>query len=105
MTLTRQGDRIVVKYIQASFGSINRNDITTIELKKGDSGYLLVADVCYRPSVAFWIIFILTIFSAIGWLIPIAFYLMQKNTVKDAIRDAFKRVRDECETQSKTRSS
>ena len=58
--VTRTGDTITAKSIEASFGSINRSDTTIVGLKKTDDGFLLLAKVNYRPSFAFWIILIIT---------------------------------------------
>jgi len=91
----RSGQTIEVKSIEASFGSINRKDTTVVSMTKADDGWLVVADVHYRPSVAFWIILIITLFTWVFWLIPIVFYLVQKSTVKTAITECLKRVRNE----------
>lgn len=96
----RAGQTIEVKSIEASFGSINRTDTTTISLRKADDGWLVVADVDYQPSVAFWIILIITFFTWIFWLLPIAFYLLQKNTVRTAISECLQRVRNEFDQSS-----
>jgi len=81
--------------IQASFGSINRTDVTDISIQPADDGYLLVADVKYRPSVMFWVILIVTLFTWVFWLIPIVFYLLQKDTVKRGIEEGFRNVKNE----------
>ena len=91
----RHGDILIAKSIEASFGSINRTDTTTVELKDVDNGFLAVANVQYRPSGAFWIIFIITLFTWVFWLIPIAFYLIQKKTVQEGIQEVFTRVKNE----------
>lgn len=91
----RHGDSIFAKSIEASFGSINRTDSTVIELKKVDDGFLAVACVNYRPSAAFWIILIITLFTWVFWLVPIVFYIVQKKTVKNSIQDVFIRVKNE----------
>jgi hypothetical protein len=91
----RYDDSIFAKSIEASFGSINRSDSTTIDLKNVDDGFLAVACVHYRPSVAFWIILIITLFTWVFWLVPIVFYLVQKKTVKNSIQDVFVRVKNE----------
>tara|TARA_R110002049_G_scaffold180016_1_gene347049 strand:- start:115 stop:876 length:762 start_codon:yes stop_codon:yes gene_type:complete len=97
-TVERNHDEIIATSLEASFGSINRNDTTRITLNQNPEGLILLAEVHYRPSFAFWIILILTLFSYIFWLIPIIFYLTQKNTVKSAIENVFKRVKDDLET-------
>lgn len=91
----RTGDSITVKLIEASFGSINRSDTTTIDLKETEDGFLVLANVNYRPSIAFWIILILTLFTWVFWLIPIVFYLIQKKTVQAGIKDVFDRINNE----------
>jgi hypothetical protein len=91
----RSGQIIEAKSIEASFGSITRNDTTVVSMTKADDGWLVVADVHYRPSVAFWIILIITLFTWVFWLLPIAFYLLQKNTVRTAITECLQRVRNE----------
>jgi hypothetical protein len=91
----RAGQTLEAKSIEASFGSINRTDTTIISLRKADDGWLVVAEVHYRPSVAFWIILIITLFTWIFWLLPIAFYLLQKNTVRTAISESLLRVKNE----------
>jgi len=55
----------------------------------------MLADVTYKPSGWFWVILIITLFTWVFWLIPIAFYLVQKDTVRTAIAEAFTRVRNE----------
>jgi Host cell surface-exposed lipoprotein/Short C-terminal domain len=94
-SVSHQGETLEVKAIEASFGSINRLDVTLVELKAKDDGFLILASVNYRPSVAFWIILLITLFTWVFWLLPIAFYLMQKKTVRTAIADVFTRVKHE----------
>jgi hypothetical protein len=91
-----------VTSIQASFGSINRTDVTDIEIRPAENGYLLVADVKYRPSVAFWVILILTLFTWVFWLIPIIFYLLQKETVKRGVEEGFRNVKNELQSSPPT---
>ena len=88
-SLSRNGDAICVKSIEASFGSINRSDKTDVSLRPVDGGYLMVADVTYSPSIWFWVILILTLFTWVFWLVPIVFYLLQKKTVKEGIEECF----------------
>jgi|GEM_PF-1045374 len=89
------GESLEVKDIEASFGSINRNDTTIVEVKDVDDGYLLIANVHYRPSVAFWIILIITLFTWVGWLIPIVMYIWQRKVVQNGIQEVFTRIRNE----------
>lgn len=93
--VSHHGDTLIVESIEASFGSINRSDTSTIELKKKDDGFLIVASVHYRPSFWFWIILIITLFTWVFWLIPIAFYLIQKKTVQTGIQEVFTRIKHE----------
>lgn len=88
-------DRIVAKGVEATFGSINRADKTYIDCKQLPSGWLLTAEVAYRPSVMFWVFFLLSLFTYVGWLIPVVFYLIQRNTVKSAVASALTRVSNE----------
>ena len=43
---------------------------------------------------------IITLFTWIFWLLPIAFYLLQKNTVRTAITECLQRVRNEFDQSS-----
>lgn len=99
----RNNDSLMVTSIQASFGSINRSDKTNVTVKQARNGLMLIAEVNYQPSVAFWIILILSLFTWVFWLIPIVFYLVQKNTVKESISEVFKRVKDEFEQTGSTK--
>jgi uncharacterized membrane protein YciS (DUF1049 family) len=97
VNVKRENDGLIVKSIEATFGSINRSDITQIDLKEKKSGFLCIAKVNYKPSIMFWVFFLLLFTTAIGWLIPIGFYLYQKKTVSEAIEKTFKRLKDEIE--------
>lgn len=99
-SVQRAGQIIEAKSIEASFGSINRADTTVISLRKADDGWLVVAEVNYRPSVAFWIILIITLFTWVFWLIPIAFYILQKNSVRTAISECLLRIKNEFDQSS-----
>ncbi len=91
---------LVVKDIQATFGSINRNDITRISIKPKDGRYTLVSETEYTPSRWFWIFFVLgLLFSLLGSIVPLGFYLWQKTLVKKSIDDVFRRVEDELDEQ------
>lgn len=93
----RYNGSLTVSSIQASFGSINRTDKTLVTIKPAKNGLMLVAEVNYRPSGFFWLFLILCLFTWVFWLIPIVFYLVQKNTVKESIAEVFKRIKDEFE--------
>ena len=87
--------QLTVRRVEASFGSINRSDVTHVSLQRTGGGYLLVSETDYRPSGWFWLFLIVLLFSYVGWLIPIAFYLYQRGTVKSAIQSAVDRIVNE----------
>ena len=73
--VTQDGEVLKVNMIEASFGSINRDDKTSVKINAKDDGYILLADVQYNPSIFFWIFILIGIFTTVGWLIPVAFFL------------------------------
>src|SRR3954453_20763080 len=77
-----EGAQLTARMVEASFGSINRSDVTRLTLQRTGGGYLLVSETDYRPSGWFWLFLIILLFSYIGWLIPFLFYLYQRGTVK-----------------------
>lgn len=91
-----------VESINATFGSINRKDTTTVEIKEKDGDTLLVANVNYNPSGWFWCFFVAGLFTTICWLIPVIFYFYQKNTVKTAIEEIFNRTEAEFRNSNNT---
>ncbi len=93
--ITDTSPSFTVMQVNPTFGSINRKDETIISVSKREGDILLVASVNYKPSVAFWIIFIISLFSTIGWLIPLVFYFYQKKTVREAIQEVFSRTKNE----------
>src|ERR1019366_1554888 len=98
--VTRNGDVITARAIEASFGSVNRYDKTMFTVQPMETGLLCLADVTYRPSVAFWIFFVLGLFAyGLLFWIPIIFYLFQKKTVRSGIKDVFARIKNEFEMQ------
>ncbi len=88
-------DEITVTSINATFGSINRTDKTVVLVKPKDDGFLLAAHVNYTPSVAFWVFIVLSIFSYVGWVVPIGFYLWHKHLVRTEIERVFSNLRTE----------
>lgn len=96
-TATLQDDILILEGVAATFGSINRTDTTNVSMKEKDNGYLLSADVDYKPSTMFWVLLVLLLFSGALWLLPIGFYLWHKNLVKTEIEKVFKNIRDEFE--------
>jgi uncharacterized membrane protein YciS (DUF1049 family) len=91
------GQVVYVTSVEASFGSINRSDDSEIKLKKAEGGWLIVADVNYRPSIVFWIYFFIGLFSVAFWVIPLFFYINNKKTVKSAIAECLQRIKSEFE--------
>lgn len=89
------GGTLTVESVNATFGSINRSDKTIIEVRSKDEETLIVASVNYKPSIWFWIFLICLLFTTIGWIVPIAFYLYQKHTVKSGIEEVFNRTENE----------
>lgn len=89
---------VVAKNIEATFGSINRDDQTTLTLRQKSNGWLVTAETEYKPSKWFWVILVL---SLLGWIIgifiPIGIYLWHKNMVKNGVENALRKVNDELE--------
>ena len=105
MKVERTGEAIRVRGIEASFGSINRSDETVIRVQQKNNGFLCVAEVTYRPSIAFWIFFILGLFTILPWIPIVVFYLTQRKTVRSALLDVFLRIKNEFEIDLASRSS
>ena len=96
MRLTDEGN-LTAKRIDPSFASIVRFDQTNFIVEPKEGGFLLVADVSYRPSSTFWVILIMCIPTFVAWLVPIFFYNWQKGIVCLATGDVFERVKNEFE--------
>lgn len=94
-SVVKSGEHLEAISIEASFGSINRSDNSNIKINVIENGYLLIAEVNYRPSIIFWIFIIIGLFTYIFWLLPIAFYLLQKQTVRENIENIFRRIKNE----------
>jgi H+/Cl- antiporter ClcA len=94
--LTDEGN-LTAKRIDPSFASIVRFDRTNFIVEPQEGGFLLVAEVSYRPSSTFWVILIMCIPTFVAWLVPIFVYNWQKEIVRSAIGDVFERVKNEFE--------
>jgi hypothetical protein len=94
-SVRRVGSTFTATMIGSTFGSINRTDQTTVSLKRVDDGYLVVADVYYRPSVMFWVFLVCGLFGWVLWVVPIVFYLIHKNFVRKGIEECLQRVKNE----------
>ncbi len=103
-------DAVSVSGINNSFGSILRNDVTTIRItpSKDSDGYVLEAITRYTPSVFFWIFFILDLLltvTIIGVVIglgaTLGLYFYNKNLVQEGIKQALSNISN---TMNKTTS-
>lgn len=99
-TVERTENGIFATSIEASFGSINRSDDTTVKVRPADGGYLIVAETHYRPSFVFWLFFFAALFTYVGWIIPMIFYFYQRGTVRAAMESLLRRVKNEFESAS-----
>ena len=89
---------IIAESIEATFGSINRRDVTRFIVEPREGGFLISSETNYKPSGWFWIFFVIGLFFwLIGAIIPLIFYFVHKNAVKDAIDAVLHRVQDEVE--------
>jgi len=93
---------ITATRIEFSFTSFIRFDSTVVSVQPKKGGFLCVAEVNYRPAFVFWWILILCIPTLVAWLVPITFYLMQKETVRSAVQAVLERVRNEFEVIGQT---
>lgn len=94
-SVERAGDTLTVKTIADTFGSVNRTDVTTVSVKPAAGGYLLSADTDYAPSIFFWILLIVLLFTAFGWIFPVAFFFYNRTVVEKASQAALQHVRNE----------
>lgn len=54
-TVVKNGETLTVESVNATFGSINRDDKTIVVVKSKYEETLIVASVEYKPSIWFWI--------------------------------------------------
>ena len=96
----RNGDAVKAEMISATFGSINRTDVSTItvdETRKKD-GYTISVETEYKPSILFFaFIGIGVITCVVGAVVPVGMYFYNKTIVEKSIADVLKRVKDEVE--------
>ena len=88
---------ITATTIEASFISIVRFDRTVMIVQPKEGGFFCVAEVSYIPSSEFWMILVLCIPTFVAWLVPIVFYLIQKDTARFAVQAVFERIKNEFE--------
>ena len=93
------GDAIEVESVNASFGSILRDDNTSVVFRPNshNTGYVIEATINYRPSVWFWIFFgidfvlIETIVGfVVGMALTLGLYFYNKNLVQTALHQALR---------------
>jgi len=97
-SVKEENGRLIIETINATFGSINRTDQTEITVKKKENGFLVTAEVTYKPSVAFWILLGITIwFAVVGAVIPVGFYIWHKKLIREEIEKTFKNSKYELE--------
>ena len=99
-TVSLDQSRIKTKTIAPSFGSAYRRDETIFSVKAVNGGWLMLADVSYRPSITFWVVLILTLFTWVGWIFPLGFFFWQKKVVTQAIKNSFERIKNEFDNVS-----
>ena len=92
--------------INTTFGSILRNDTTTVRINAANDGceYLIDTETIYKPSVFFWIFFIIDILlieTVIGFIagmgITLGLYFYNKKIVVDEINSALKNLKNKLE--------
>jgi|GEM_PF-2037932 len=92
---------IETESVNATFGSILRKDNTSIVFRpnRRRNGYLIEAQVNYRPSVWFWIFFVIDILlieTVIGFVIgmgaTLGLYFYNKKVVSESLREALHNV-------------
>jgi len=92
----KQGDMLVVEDIASTFGSINRKVRAEVILQEKENGFLINADVEYKPSILFWILLAILLFTGvIGIIIPIGAYLWHKSLVKTELEKCFLNIKNE----------
>lgn len=94
-----EGSGIKAVSIDATFGSINRSDVTIISIVQKEDGYLLLADTNYKPSVMFWVFLAINggLMAAagagiLGHLLVFYFYFTQKKRVINEVERALNNV-------------
>ena len=88
---------LAVSGVNNSFGSILRNDVTTIRFRpsRNTDGYVVEAETEYKPSGWFWIFFVIDIVLietiigfVIGMGVTLGLYFYNKNLVQNGIKQA-----------------
>ena len=88
---------ISVSGVNNSFGSILRDDTTVVRIKPAHTGggFLLEAETEFKPSVWFWIFFVIDILlieTIIGFILgmgaTLGLYFYNKNLVQNGLKQA-----------------
>lgn len=95
VTYNVSSNSLTIKSINTTFGSINRDDTTIIEVKDKDKEIAITAFITYGPSAWFWVFIILGLFTWLLWLVPLVMYFYQKDIVKISILEVFNIVENE----------
>lgn len=99
-------NQVVVDGVNSSFGSILREDETTVTVKADNkgTGYLLEASIVYKPSVMFWVFVVIDLLLAvtviglvIGMAVTLGLYFYNKNLVLNGVADVLKNAKDSIE--------
>ncbi|MBR7137978.1 MAG: hypothetical protein IKD44_00380 [Lentisphaeria bacterium] len=99
----QDGAALTATGINASFGSILRNDVSTVTVTENfnKNGYIIKCDTEYKPSVAFWIfcvidlVLITTIIGLIvGAAITLGLYFYNKSLVEKGAKLALENVKN-----------
>ncbi|WP_158916485.1 SHOCT domain-containing protein [Caulobacter sp. S45] len=91
-----EGESLVLTGIEKSFGSITRATTARIKIRPAEGGYLVLADVHYRPSFMFWVLIFIGLFVfGIFSILAIVFYFSQKGSVRRAVERALERIKNE----------
>lgn len=99
-------NQVVADGVNSSFGSILREDETTVTVKADNkgTGYLLEASIVYKPSVMFWVFVVIDLLLAvtviglvIGMAVTLGLYFYNKNLVLNGVADVLKNAKDSIE--------
>lgn len=96
----RNGDVVKAEMISATFGSINRVDVSTISVEESrkKDGYTINVETDYKPSPVFFGLLAVTIlFCCVGVVVPVGMYFYNQSIVKKSVAEVLKRIVDENE--------
>lgn len=99
-------NQVMADGVNSSFGSILREDETTVTVKADNkgTGYLLEASIVYKPSVMFWVFVVIDLLLSvtgiglvIGMAVTLGLYFYNKNLVLNGVADVLKNAKDSIE--------